>query len=79
MDGKVLIEVDARRESLVRRTMAFAEEMQQLALSAPHGTVFDVCEEAVLDKGRQFQAKVLQEAVARRIEAAKKRGGAPPV
>jgi hypothetical protein len=74
MDGKVLIEVDARHEGLVRRAMALAEEMEQLALEAPDGTVFDACEQAVLDKGRQFQVKVLQEAVTRRIEAAEKKG-----
>lgn len=74
MDGKVSIEVDSRHEGIVRRALALAEEMEQLALSAPDGVVFDACEEAILDKGRQFQAKVLQEAVARRIEAAEKKG-----
>jgi hypothetical protein len=74
MDGKVLIEVDARHEGIVRQAMALAEEMEQLALQAPDGTVFDACEEAVLDKGRRFQARVLEEAVARRIEAAEKKG-----
>jgi hypothetical protein len=74
MNGKVLIEVDARHEGIVRRAMALAEEMEQLALSAPDGTVFDACEQAVLDKGRQFQAKLLQEAVSGRIEAAEKKG-----
>jgi hypothetical protein len=33
MDGKVSIEVDARHEGILRRTLAFAEEMEQLALS----------------------------------------------
>lgn len=74
MDGKVSIEVDSRHERIVRQAVALAEEMEQLALAAPDGTVFDACEEAVLDKGRQFQAKVLQEAVARRLEAAEKKG-----
>ncbi len=74
MNGKVLIEVDARHEGIVRRAMALAEEMEQLALSAPDGTVFDACEQAVLDKGRQFQVQVLQEAVTRRIQAAEKKG-----
>lgn len=58
----------------MRRAMAFAEEMEQLALEAPDGTVFDACEQAVLDKGRQLQAQVLQEAVKRRLEAAEKKG-----
>jgi len=36
--------------------------------------VFDVCELAVIEKGRKLQAATLGEAVARRIEAAEKRG-----
>jgi hypothetical protein len=74
MDGKVSIEVDARHEGILRRALAFAEEMEQLALQTPDGAVFDACEQAVLDKGRQFQVQLLQEAVTRRIEAAEKKG-----
>ena len=74
MNGKVTIEVDAKHEAIVRRALAMAEEMEQLALSAPDGTVFDACEEAVIEKGRRFQGQVLGEAVARRIEAAEKKG-----
>lgn len=74
MNGKVTIEVDAQHESLVRRAVALAEEMEQLALTAPEGTVFDACENAVVEKGRQFQGQVLGEAVARRIAAAEKKG-----
>jgi hypothetical protein len=50
------------------------EEMEQLALTAPDGEVFDACELAVIDKGRKLQAQTLGEAVARRIEAAEKKG-----
>jgi len=74
MGSKVLIEVDARHEALVRRALALAEEMDQLALSAPHGAVFDACEEAVIDKGRKLQSQMLSDAVARRIAAAEKKG-----
>jgi hypothetical protein len=74
MTPKVTIEVDARHEAVLRRALALAEEMEQLALTAPDGQVFRACEEAVLDKGRKFQALVLGEAVARRIEAAEKKG-----
>lgn len=81
MSAKVLIEVDARHEAAVRRVVALAEELEQLALTAPDGTVFDACEGAVLDKGRDLQTQLLAEAVARRIEAAEKKGrrcaGAP--
>jgi hypothetical protein len=74
MSTNVTIEVDAKHEAMVRRTLAMAEEMEQLALTAPDGEVFDACEEAVLAKGRQLQAHVLGEAVARRVETAEKRG-----
>ena len=74
MSTKVLIEVDAQHEAILRRALALAEEMEQLALTAPDGTVFDACETAVVEKGRDLQRQVLAEAVARRIEAAEKKG-----
>jgi hypothetical protein len=74
MSTKVTIEVDAQHEAIVRRALALAEEMEQLALTAADGAVFDACEEAVIEKGRTLQAHVLGEAVARRIEAAEKKG-----
>jgi hypothetical protein len=74
MSTKITIEVDVKHEAIVRRALAMAEEMEVLALSAPDGTVFDACEQAVIDKGRQFQAQALGEAVARRIDAAEKKG-----
>ena len=74
MNTKVVIEVDARHESIVRRALAMMEEMEQLALAAPDGAVFADCEGAVLHKGRDLQRQVLTQAVARRIEAAEKRG-----
>ena len=74
MSAKILIEVDARHEATVRRVLALAEEVEQLALTAPDGTVFDACEEAVVHKGRDLQTQMLSEAVARRVEAAEKKG-----
>ena len=74
MGAKVTIEVDQKHEGILRRALAMAEEMEQLALTAPDGTVFDVCEGAAVEKGRVFQAGVLSEAVAQRIETAEKKG-----
>jgi len=74
MNSKITIEVDTKHEAIVRRALAMAEEMEQLALSAPDGTVFEACEEAVIEKGRKLQGQVLGEAVTRRIEIAEKRG-----
>jgi len=74
MSGKITIEVDPRHEGIVRRAVAFAEEMEQLALTAPEGGVLDTCEEAVIHEGRKLQNDVLAQAVARRIEDAEKKG-----
>jgi hypothetical protein len=74
MGRKVMIECDPQHERVVRRALAMAEEMEQLALTAQEGKVFDACEEAVIEKGRKLQSEVLGEAVARRIEAAEKKG-----
>jgi hypothetical protein len=74
MSTKVTIECDARFENGVRRALAMFEEMEQLALTAPDGQVFDMCEQAVIEKGRTLQAATLGEAVARRVEAAEKKG-----
>jgi hypothetical protein len=76
MRTKVTMEFDARFEKLMQRALLMAQEMEQLALIAPDGQVVDVCEEAVVDKGRKFQADMLSEAVARWVEAAEKKG--PP-
>jgi hypothetical protein len=73
-NSKVTIEVDAKHESIVRRALALAEEMEQLALTAPNGQVVHVCETAVIDKGRQLQSHILSEALTRRIADAEKKG-----
>jgi hypothetical protein len=72
MTTKVVIEVDARHESIVRRTIALIQEMEHLALNAPDGAVFAECEDAVIHKGRDLQILLLADAVARRIDAAEK-------
>lgn len=60
--------------AVLRRTLALQEELEHLALTAPAGTVFDACEAAVMDRGRDLQRDLLAEAVARRVEAAEKKG-----
>lgn len=74
MSTTVLIEVPAEQEALVHRLLALHEELQQLALDAPDGTVLDACETAVLAGGRDLSRQLLSDAVARRVEAAEKRG-----
>jgi hypothetical protein len=60
--------------ALLRRVLALSEELDDLALNAPDGAVFDACENAVLTGGRDLQRQLLQEAAARRVEAAEKKG-----
>lgn len=74
MRTKVTLEFDGRFEHGMRRALAMFEEMEQLALTAPDGHVVDVCEQAVIEKGRSLQLDMLAEAVARRVEAAEKKG-----
>ena len=74
MSDKVIIEIEAKHEAIVRRVLAMREEMEQLALTAADGTVFHACEEAVIEKGRRLQCEMLGDAVAQRIEAVEKKG-----
>ena len=70
----VTIEIPSASEALVWQLLALHEELQALALSAADGTVLDACEAAVVPKGRELTKNLLSDAVARRIEAAEKRG-----
>ena len=74
MKPTVTIEIPAASETLVRQLLALHEELEALALSAPDGTVLDVCEMAVIQKGRELNKRILEDAVARRIETAEKKG-----
>lgn len=74
MQPTVTIEIPADSEAVVRQVLALHQELQHLALSAPDGRVLDVCENAVLDRGRDLNARILADAVARRIQAAEKKG-----
>lgn len=77
MKSKITIDVNPQHEGIVRR-LALAEEMEQLALTAPQGHVFDTGEEAVVEKRRKLQSQLLGAAVTRRIEAAERGQGQHP-
>jgi hypothetical protein len=74
MGKTVTIEIPAEREALVRRLLALSEELDHLAVTAPAGTVFDACEEAVISGGREVQLQLLNNAMTRCVEAAEKKG-----
>jgi hypothetical protein len=74
MASTITIEIPASSEALVRRLLALHEELQALALAAADGTVFDACEAAVVEKGRDLSKQMLSEAVAQRVESSEKKG-----
>jgi len=77
MAATITLEVPVEHEALDATHVGICEELHQLALDAPDGTVFDACESAVIRKGREVQTQMLEAAVARRIEAAEKKGADP--
>ena len=70
----VTLEIDPGHEDLLRQYAAFLEEMNDLAATAPDGSVFDVCEPAVIERGREHQRRVLERAVQARLDDAEKKG-----
>ncbi len=74
MKPTITIEIPADSEAFVRQLLALHEELNALALSAPDGAVLEACETAVVQKGRDLNKRILEDAVARRIETAEKRG-----
>lgn len=75
----ITVEVTESQEAAIYQVLALVQELEDLADQAPDGTVFDACEGAVVQRGREFQQQLLQRAVQRRLDAAEKRGAAAPV
>ncbi|WP_435011325.1 hypothetical protein P12x_002632 [Tundrisphaera lichenicola] len=75
MTRKVItLEIEAEDEDLIRGYAGFVGEMKDLAATTPDGSVLDVCEEAVIEQGREHQRRLLQRAVRARLEHAEKKG-----
>ncbi len=70
----ITLEIDAAHEDLLRRYAGFLEEMADLAATAPDGSVLEACEDAVIERGREHQRRLLEHAVQARIDAAEKKG-----
>jgi hypothetical protein len=74
MSRKIItLEIDESDEALIRDQAAFLDEMRSLAAEAPEGNVLAVCEEAVVERGREHQRRVLRQAVQARIDGAEKK------
>lgn len=70
----ITLEIDSEHEGLLRNYAGFLEEMTDLAATAPEGSVLEVCEDAVIERGREHQRRLLEHAVQARIDAAEKKG-----
>ena len=69
----ITLESDAAHEPFLRQYAAYLEEIEHLAATAPDGAVLAVCEEAVVERGREHQRRVLERAVQARVDAAEKK------
>ena len=70
----ITLGIDPRHEDLLRRYANFLEEMTDLAATAPDGSVLEVCEDAIIEKGREQQRRLLESAVQARLGDAEKKG-----
>jgi hypothetical protein len=70
----ITLEIEAEDEDLIRGYADFVGEMKDLALTAPDGTVLDACEEAIIEKGREHQRRLLRRAAQARLDVAEKKG-----
>jgi hypothetical protein len=70
----ITLEIDAEHEDLLRRYADFLGEMKDLAATAAEGSVLDVCEEAVIEQGREQQRRLLEHAAQARLTASEKKG-----
>jgi hypothetical protein len=70
----IALEIDSEDEELLRQYADFLAEMKHLAATTPDGSVLEVCEEAVVQRGRETQRRTLERAVQARIDAAEKKG-----
>jgi hypothetical protein len=61
----------------LEQALAYFQQMQRTAQTAPDGTVLAACEQVALNEGRAFLRNSLASAVQSRIEGAEQKGGAP--
>jgi hypothetical protein len=70
----ITLEIDAEDEDLIRGYAGFVGEMKDLAATAPDGSVLEACEDAVVERGREHQRRLLEHATQARLDAAEKKG-----
>lgn len=70
----ITLEIDPSHESFLRDYASFLDEIKSLAEAAPHGAVLATCEQAIVQRGREHQRRVLEQAVQARVDDAEKKG-----
>jgi hypothetical protein len=70
----ITLEIDDDDEDLIRSYAGFVGEMKDLAATAPEGSVLDVCEDTIIERGREHRRRLLQRAARARVDAAEKKG-----
>ena len=68
------MQTDTTRENPQAKAPQANDSNLDLAATAPDGSVLDVCEDAVIERGREHQRRLLQRAVQARLDAAEKKG-----
>lgn len=71
---QVLLELTEGEEALVRQTLAFHEELQHVARTAPPGKLLLNGETAVISGGRELQRSLLERVVQEGLAEAEKKG-----
>jgi hypothetical protein len=70
------IEYKTESERLVlEAAIAYATTLQTAAITAPYGTVLDLCEQIAVGKGKAFLRESLEHALQGRIAESDKKGG----
>jgi hypothetical protein len=70
----ITLEIDSDLAPLLLDYATYLDEMTHLAKTAPDGTVLSACEQAVVERGREHQRRILEQAVQARIDDAEKKG-----
>lgn len=75
MSNPQTITVDSPVQRLVAEmAVALAKEMETTAQQAPDGTVLEVCEQLVLERGRKLMRTALEATLQAQAEQVEKRG-----
>jgi hypothetical protein len=60
---------------LLEAAIAYATTLQTAAITAPGGSVLDICEHVAVEKGKAFLRQSLEQVLQGRIEELDKKGG----